>query len=100
MSLDPATLAAILAMATATLATRLAGAFLVRRMTLSPRLERALNTVPPAVLMAVVAPTALATGLAETTACALTAIAALRLPMLAAAGLGVATVAVLRAVGL
>jgi len=52
------------------------------------------------VLMAVVAPTALTTGLAETVACAVTALAALRLPMLAAAGLGVVTVAVMRAMGL
>ncbi len=100
MTLDPATLATILAMAAATLATRLAGAFLVRRMTLGSKLEQALNTVPPAVLMAVVAPTALTTGLAETVACAVTALAALRLPMLAAAGLGVITVALLRVTGL
>ncbi|OQP85681.1 hypothetical protein BTR14_14535 [Rhizobium rhizosphaerae] len=99
MTIDPATLATILAMAAATLAARLAGAFLVRRMTLGPKLEQALNTVPPAVLMAVVAPTALTTGPAETAACAVTALAALRLPMLAAATAGVVTVAVLRALG-
>lgn len=56
--------------------------------------------VPPAVLMAVVTPTALASGLAETIACALTAIAALRLSLLPAAALGVAAVALLRGIGL
>ncbi|HLP68552.1 MAG TPA: AzlD family protein, partial [Rhizobium sp.] len=42
----------------------------------------------------------LATGPAETIAAAVTAIAALRLPLLAATALGVAAVAMLRAMGL
>ncbi len=50
--------------------------------------------------MAVVAPTAFATGIAETIACALTAIAALRLPMLVSVALGVFCVALLRAAGI
>ncbi len=50
--------------------------------------------------MAVVAPTAFATGIAETLACAVTAFAALRLPMLVSVALGVASVAILRALGL
>lgn len=100
MRLDPATLAAILAMMAATVFTRLIGALLVSRFTLSPRLERALTAVPPAVLMAVVTPTAIATGPAETIACLVTALAALRLPLLPAAGAGVVTVALLRAAGL
>jgi uncharacterized membrane protein len=100
MTLDPATFAAILAMMVATVFTRLIGAVVVRRLSLSAKVEKALSTVPPAVLMAVVAPTALATGVAETVACAVTAIAALRLPLLAAAGAGVVTVALLRAAGL
>lgn len=49
--------------------------------------------------MAVVTPTALATGIAESIACAVTALAAFRLPMLAAVALGVATVAALRFMG-
>jgi uncharacterized membrane protein len=49
--------------------------------------------------MAVVTPTALASGPAETLACLVTALAALRLPLLPAAGAGVAVVALLRAVG-
>ncbi|SIP92300.1 Uncharacterized membrane protein [Rhizobium sp. RU35A] len=100
MRLDPATLAAILAMMAATVFTRLIGALLVSRFTLSPRLERALTAVPPAVLMAVVTPTAIATGPAETIACLVAALAALRLPLLPAAGAGVVTVALLRAAGL
>lgn len=100
MSLDPATLAAILAMMVATVFTRLFGALLINRITLSPRMEKALNAVPPAVLMAVVTPTAIATGVAETAACAVTAFAALRLSLLPAAALGVLTVAALRAIGL
>ena len=100
MSLDPATLFAILAMMAATVFTRLFGALLMTRMPLSPRMEKALSAVPPAVLMAVVTPTAVATGLAETIACAVTALVALRLPLLPSAAIGVVTVAVLRALGL
>jgi uncharacterized membrane protein len=100
MTLDPATSMAIVAMTAATVFTRLSGAFLMRRFSLGEKAERALATVPPAVLMAVVAPTALASGIAETLACAVTALAALRLPLLASAAAGVATVAVLRAAGL
>lgn len=99
MSLDPATLSAILSMMVATVFTRLFGAVLVRRLSLSDKTQKALSTVPPAVLMAVVTPTALATGLAETLACAVTALAALRLSLLPAAGLGVLTVAAFRAFG-
>ncbi len=66
----------------------------------SPKLSSlALGAIPPAVLMAVVTPTALATGIAESIACAVTALVAFRLPMLAAVALGVATVAALRFMG-
>ncbi|MGV8939787.1 MAG: AzlD family protein [Allorhizobium sp.] len=100
MSLDPATLAAILSMAAATIATRLAGLLVLRFTSLSPRARLILDAIPPAVLAAVVTPTALATGPAETIACVVTALAALRLPMLAATTIGVTTVAILRFVGL
>lgn len=99
MTLDPATFTAILAMMVATVFTRLFGALLVTKVGLSPRTEKALKTVPPAVLMAVVAPTAFSTGIAETVACAVTALSALRLSLLPAAGAGVLTVALLRAFG-
>lgn len=100
MSLDPATLATILAMMAATVFTRFSGAFLVRRLKLGAAAEKALATVPPAVLMAVVAPTALATGWPETIGCLVVIAAALRLSLLPAAALGVAAVALLRGLGL
>ncbi|CAH0340203.1 AzlD domain-containing protein [Rhizobium sp. CECT 9324] len=99
MSLDLTTLAAIVAMMVATVFTRLAGSLLVRRLDLGDRAQKALGVVPPAVLMAVVTPTALAAGWAETVACAVTAVAALRLPLLPAATAGVLTVALLRWLG-
>ncbi len=100
MSLDPATLATILAMMAATVFTRVSGAFVVRRLKLGASAEKALATVPPAVLMAVVAPTAFATGWPETIGCLVVVAAALRLSLLPAAALGVVSVALLRAIGL
>jgi uncharacterized membrane protein len=100
MTIDPATLLAILAMAAATIGTRLSGIVLLRYIRLGDRSRAALDAIPPAVLMAVIAPTALATGWAETIACAATAIAATRLPLLACVAIGVASVVVLRHLGL
>jgi uncharacterized membrane protein len=100
MSLDLSTFLAILAMAAATILTRVSGIFLLRYLTISEETREALDAIPPAVLMAVIAPTALATGWAETIACAATALAALRLPLLPSVGIGVTTVVVLRAAGL
>ncbi|MNU03539.1 hypothetical protein D3C72_2476050 [compost metagenome] len=48
--------------------------------------------------MAVIAPTALVTGPAETIATVVTALVAMRLPLLAAVAAGVVTVAILRMV--
>ncbi len=100
MTLDVSTLLAILAMAAATILTRVSGLFLLRHVSLDGGRRKAIESIPPAVLMAVVAPTAFATGIAETAACAVTALAALRLPMLAAVAAGVVCVAALRAIGL
>ncbi|MFM2280054.1 MAG: hypothetical protein RLZZ444_2285 [Pseudomonadota bacterium] len=100
MTIDPATFAAILAMAFATIMTRLSGLVIHRFATIGDRHRRVLEAIPPAVLMAVVAPTAFATGWAETIACTLTALAALRLPMLPSLTIGVVAVALLRWVGL
>lgn len=99
MSLEPSTLFAILAMMVATVATRMGGLLLVSHTNLGPRAKKALSSVPPAVLMAVVTPTAFSSGTAESIACLVTAIAALRLSLLPAAFAGVATVAVLRSFG-
>jgi uncharacterized membrane protein len=100
VTVDLATFVAILAMAAATVITRLSGLVLIRHVSLEGSRRKAIESIPPAVLMAVVAPTAFATGIAETLACAVTAFAALRLPMLVSVALGVASVAILRALGL
>lgn len=100
MSFDPTTLAAILAMMVATVATRFSGFFLHRFVTFSPEQRRILDAIPPAVIAAVVAPTAFATGIAEGIACLVTALVATRLPMLGSVAVGVVTVALLRFMGL
>jgi uncharacterized membrane protein len=97
MTLDPHTLIAILGMAIATYATRIAGLALVGRLDLSPRAQAAFDAIPPAVLIAVIAPSALATGWPETAAAALAALAATRLPLLGVVVVGVAAVVGLRA---
>ncbi|MBB4272380.1 AzlD family protein [Rhizobium mongolense] len=100
MTVDFSTLLAITAMAAVTVLTRLSGLVLVWHVSLEGSRRKAIESIPPAVLMAVVAPTAFATGIAETIACAVTAIAALRLPMLVSVALGVFCVALLRATGI
>ncbi len=97
MRLDPATLLAILTMAAVTYLTRIAGAFLAGRLGVTGRARAAFDAIPPAVLIAVIAPTALATGWPETAAAAITGLAAGRLPLLAAVAVGVAAVVALRA---
>lgn len=96
MTVDPNTLLAIVAMAIATIATRIGGLVLIRFVTIGETQRRALEAIPPAVLMAVIAPTALVTGPAETIATVATALVAMRLPLLAAVAAGVITVAILR----
>jgi uncharacterized membrane protein len=98
MSVEPITLAAILAMAAVTYLTRIAGLLVADRLVLSGRAKAAFEAIPPAVLMAVIAPTALATGWAETIAASITMAAATRLPLLGTVALGVATVVILRAI--
>jgi len=100
MTLDLHTLLAILAMAAATVLTRMSGLFLLRYVEMTEQTRTAIEAIPPAVLMAVIAPTAFATGWAETAASLVTALAARRLPMLASVAVGVATVAILRTAGL
>ena len=99
MTLDPHNLLAILGMAIATYATRLAGLALAGRLQLSPRAQAAFDAIPPAVLVAVIAPSALATGWPETVAALLAALAATRLPLLGVVAVGVAAVVALRAIG-
>lgn len=96
MTLDPATLAAIAGMAIVTYINRLSGLFLVRFVRLEGRTKAALDALPAAILMAVIAPMVLTEGPAETIASAITVLAALRLPLLAAVAVGVASVVALR----
>ncbi len=98
MTLEPTTLATILMMAAVTYATRIVGIFVADRLILTGRAKAAFEAIPPAVLIAVIAPTALATGWPETLAAAITMIAALRLPLLATMAVGVAAVVALRAI--
>jgi uncharacterized membrane protein len=96
--IDSATFLAILAMALATYATRVAGLFVAPWIPQTGRMRAALDALPPAVLTAVIAPTALATGWPETLATAAAiASAALRLPMLVTVLIGVVVAAGLRA---
>ncbi len=96
MSVDVPTFVAILAMAVLTYATRVAGIFLAGRLRLSGRAKAAFDAIPAAVLVAVIAPVALATGVAETGAAVATGLAATRLPLLGTIATGVAAVVLLR----
>jgi uncharacterized membrane protein len=99
MSLDPTILLAIIGMALATYATRVSGLYLMRGVTVKGRLKAALDAMPPAILMAVIAPTILTTGIAETIAAAITATAAfMRLPFIVTILIGVISVVLLRMV--
>ncbi|HLJ72272.1 MAG TPA: AzlD domain-containing protein [Roseiarcus sp.] len=96
LAIDPLTLIAILAMALTTYGTRIAGLFLTLHHAPSAPMQAALDAIPPAVLIAVVAPMMLATGWPETIATALTALAATRLPLVATVAFGAACVVALR----
>ena len=94
--LDPLILAAIAGMALATWLTRYLGYWLVRRTTVSGRLATALEAVPGAILTAIIAPMAFATGAAESGAALLTVLLALRLPLIVAVAGGCLAVVALR----
>ncbi|MET0529043.1 MAG: AzlD domain-containing protein [Microvirga sp.] len=96
MSLDMTTLLAIIAMAVVTYFTRVAGLFVADRLVLTGRAKAAFDAIPPAVLVSVIAPTALTTGWAEALAAAITAFVAFRLPLLATIAVGVVSVVMLR----
>jgi uncharacterized membrane protein len=90
-------LLAILGMALATYATRVAGLLLVRGVAVKGRLKAALDALPPAILMAVIAPTILLTGNAERIAAILATVSAFfRLPLIVTIIVGVVSVVVLR----
>ena len=72
MRIDPATLATWLGMMAATYASRAGGYWLIRRFPVGGRLKAGLEAVPLAALTALIAPTVLATGPAETLAAIVT----------------------------
>ena len=98
MQLDSQTLLAIVLMALVTYATRAGGLWLTSRLTLSDRMEAWLGYIPGAILVSLVAPTVLASGLAEALAALAVVLVALRTGSLPVAMVtGVGAVLVLRA---
>jgi len=94
-----ATILAILGMALATYATRASGLYLMRGVVVKGRLKAALDALPPAILMAVIAPTILTTGIAESIAAIVTAaVAFTRAPLVVTVLTGVISVVLLRMV--
>jgi uncharacterized membrane protein len=90
-------LLAILGMALATYATRVAGLFLMRGVVVRGRLKAALDALPPAILVSVIAPTILLTGNAERIAGLLAVASAwFRLSLIVTVLVGVVSVIVLR----
>lgn len=96
MTVDPITFTAILAMALVTYGTRIAGIFLAGRLVMTGRAKAAFDAIPAAVLVAVIAPTAIATGPAETLATVIAAVVATRAPLLVTVLVGVVAVVALR----
>jgi uncharacterized membrane protein len=96
MTLHWATLLAIIGMGVATYLTRVGGLYLIRFVAVRGRFKAALDALPPAILMAVIAPT-ITSGWAEAGAAAITAGAAIaRLPLVVVLLVGIASILVLR----
>jgi uncharacterized membrane protein len=99
MQIRTEVLLTILGMAVATYLARAGGLWLMNRVTLSPRLQRAMRTLPATVLVAIVAPIIFSGDLAIKVASAVTVLVSLRTANVLVAMLaGVATVALVRAV--
>ena len=97
MQSETLTFITILGMALVTYATRAGGFWFMGLVTPSPRIEAWLKQIPGAVLVAIIAPTVLASSLAETLAAAATVLVAIRTKnVLIAMLVGVTTVALLR----
>ena len=97
MRVDPVTLLTFLGMLAVTYGARIGGYWFVRVYPVGPRLKAGLEAVPLAVLTAIIAPTVLATGPAESLASLATVLLAWRLPTLAAVVGGIVSVVLLRA---
>ena len=91
---------AIVVMALATAGTRLAGLFVPSGFARHGRLKAAFEAMPVAVLVAIVAPSVLATGWPETVSAALVAVIAWRFPLIGAVVVGVLVVSGLRLLAL
>lgn len=88
---------AIAGMGLATYLTRYSGFLLLGGLTVRGRVKAALDALPPAILMAVIAPTVFTSGPAEAIAGAITAVSAyLRAPLAVSIVLGVVSVVGLR----
>ncbi len=99
MTADLPVLLAILVMGLATYGTRLAGYWLLQGRAVKGRFKAAMDAVPPAILVAVIAPTVFMQGTNNMIAGALTlGSAMLRLPLLVTIAVGVGSVAALRAI--
>lgn len=99
MTVHPTALLAILLMAIVTYLTRVSGYWLMGRVTISPRIERALNYLPGCVLISLVVPATVEEGLPGIVALAATAIAMRRWNNLLVAMIaGVGTIWLLRQV--
>ena len=96
MRREAATVLTIVLMALVTYLTRIAGLLLADRLVLSGRVRAAFEAIPAAVLTAVIAPTLLTTGIAESVAGVITILVAFRLPVLGTVFVGVASVVLLR----
>jgi uncharacterized membrane protein len=77
MTIDPVTLLTILGMALVTYMTRAGGLWLMGRVRQTPFVEAWLRHIPGAVLVSLVAPAAVAGGIADTLAVGATALATL-----------------------
>lgn len=95
MSIDPVNLAAILAMGALTYFTRILGFLIADRLPKSGPVRVALDALPPAVLVAVIAPI-LMSGPIEAISGLMVLVLALRLPLIATVATGVAVTALLR----
>ncbi len=95
MTIDPVNFAAILAMGVLTYMTRILGFLIADRLPKSGPVRVALDALPPAVLVAVVAPIVMS-GPIEAVSGLAVLVLALRLPLIATVAIGVATAALLR----
>ena len=94
--IDPATLLAIVLMASVTYLTRIGGYVVLRNRTLSPRATAVMEAAPGCVLISVIAPDFVADNPADLLALAVTLLAATRFSMLPTVLIGVASAGLLR----